>query len=354
MCVARGIKRCGRLGEGWDLDLEHQPPHLFVFLPFVARPQDIKMIAPKNVSFPSRGMKLAGHLYEPSNGAPYRRRAAIVVGHPFGGVKEQTAGLHAKQLAQAGFVALAFDAAYNGESEGEPRNLEDPFQRAEDFRNAVSYMSTLENIVDPLRIGVLGICASGGYVPFAAQSDPRMRAVATVSGVCFGDLTRNGNQGDTGGATTPEQLAGLLKMSADARTAAAKGDSPQRLQHLSDDREQLPKGHSPTGMVMEGFDYYKTPRGQHPRSTQHETVWGMGLRANYDSFAFNWLISPRPLLMIAGRNADTRYQSEKGVEQAREPKELFIVEGQTHIGLYDNTEGHMPKLVDFMGQALCG
>lgn len=311
------------------------------------------MTIPRNVTFDSRNIKLAGHLYEPPSGSPDRRKAAIVVGHPFGGVKEQTAGVHARQLAEAGFVSLAFDAAYNGESEGSPRNLEDPYQRAEDFRNAVSYLSTLEELVDPSRIGVLGICASGGYVPFAAQGDPRMRAVATVSAACFGDLTRNGNLGDPAAKVTPEQFAGLIEMSANARTLAAKGEEPQRIQHLPDDREQVPKDLSPTGMMPEAWDYYKTPRGKHLRSTQHEAVWGIGLRANYDSFAFNHLISPRPLLMIAGENADTRYQSKRGIANAKEPKELYIVPGQTHVGLYDNTSGHMPKLVDFMSKSLC-
>jgi fermentation-respiration switch protein FrsA (DUF1100 family) len=311
------------------------------------------MDSPQSVNFDSRGITLAGHLYTPPQTAPNRSKAGIVIGHPFGGVKEQTSGLHAKQLAEAGFVTLAFDAAYNGESGGSPRNLEDPFQRAEDFRNAVSYLTTLENIVDPERIGALGICASGGYVSFAAQSDTRMRAVATVSAACFGDITRNGNKGDHAAGMTPEQFAGLLKMSSDARTSVAAGEEPQRLQHLPDDRTKMPPGLSPTGMASEAWEYYKTPRGQHPRSTQHETIWGLGLRANYDSFAFNYLISPRPLLMIAGEDADTKYQSEGAIEKAKEPKELFIVPGQTHVGLYDHTNGHMPKLIDFMAEHLC-
>ncbi|KAK0388825.1 hypothetical protein NLU13_5068 [Sarocladium strictum] len=311
------------------------------------------MPTPRSVSFDSRGIQLFGHLYEPPTASADRRKAAIVVGHPFGGVKEQTAGLHARQLAQAGFVALAFDAAYNGESGGSPRNLEDPYQRADDLRNAVSYLSTLDGAVDPSRIGVLGICASGGYVPFAAQSDPRMRAVATVSAACFGDLTRNGNLSDPAAKVTPAQLAGLLEMSADARTQVARGGEVQRVQHLPDDEAQVPKDLSPTGMMREAWDYYKTPRGQHPMSTQHEAVLGIGLRANYDSFAFNHLISPRPLLMIVGENADTRYQSERAMEKAKEPKELYVVPGRTHVGLYDNTSGHMQKLVDFMAESLC-
>ena len=123
-----------------------------------------------NVSFKSNGLKLAGHFYPPDDYKEGEKPPAIVVSHPFGGVKEQTAGHYAKNLSEKGFITLAFDASYQGESEGEPRYLEDPFARVEDIKSAVSFLESLDE-VDEQGIGALGICASGGYVPFVAETE---------------------------------------------------------------------------------------------------------------------------------------------------------------------------------------
>jgi hypothetical protein len=302
----------------------------------------------QKVEFTSRGIKVVGDLYLPASGAADRKRAGVVVSHPMGGVKEQTAGLHAQKLAAEGFVALAFDAAYQGESGGEPRGLEDPSQRAEDVRCAVTYLSTRSE-VDPERIGALGLCASGGYVPFAAQTDVRIKSVATVSAADVGSLFREGVKG-TAMAIDRDTLQAVLTQAGEARIAEAKGDEVPMQPIVPDDPTDIPDG--TPALFSEGSDYYRTPRASHPRSTNRFPIRSYDNIVNYSSYAFVDLISPRPLLMIAGSDADTRYFSEEAIAKAQEPKELVIVDQKTHIALYDDLSVSFPKLVDFFTKSL--
>ncbi|KAF2457449.1 Alpha/Beta hydrolase protein [Lineolata rhizophorae] len=304
------------------------------------------MATVRKVTFPSNGIPIVGDLYLPPSGAPDRKRSAIVVSHPWTGVKEQTAGLHAQHLASAGFVALAFDAAYQGESGGEPRLLENPFQRAEDARAAVTFLSTLADEVDPERVGALGICALGGYVPFAAQTDTRMKAVATVSGACVGRLTREGLLPK--GGYPKEQFVAMLKSANALRVREARKEPQELLATLPDNPEDVPE--SAPDLFRDAAWYYRTDRARHPRAPNKYDARSADLLGNYDSYAFNDLISPRPLLMIAGTDADTLYFSEAAIEKAKEPKELFLVKGKRHVDLYDDLSETMPKLVDFFAK----
>ncbi|KFZ77034.1 DeoR faimly transcriptional regulator [Amycolatopsis sp. MJM2582] len=299
-----------------------------------------------NVTFPSAGLALAGLLFTPDDhtGAPL---PAVVVSHPGGGVKEQTASIYAERLAREGYATLVFDAAYQGDSEGLPRGLENPFQRAEDVRAAVTYLTTRDDI-DPARIGALGICASGGYVPFAAQTDHRIKAVATVSAVDIRSLLVEG----LGRTQGPEVLQAMLDQAGALRTAEARGEAPALQNWAPESPEGLEE--APT-LYREAQDYYRTPRGGHTNSTNEWPLRSIDQIAQYDSYAMIKLIAPRPLLMIIGSDADTGYFSREAIEKADEPKELFVIDGATHVALYDQDEHVTPavtKLTGFFGEHL--
>ena len=292
----------------------------------------------EKVSFVSRGIKVAGELYVPDD-ATVQKRAAVVVAHPMTGVKEQTASRYAAAIAEAGFYALAYDAAYQGESEGEPRFLEDPYQRAWDNSAAVDYLVT-RNEVDAERIGILGICGSGGYVSFAAQTDTRMKAVAILSAADIGSLYRDGMPV---GTTTREELKEQLKGVAEMRNAEARGEKAATNDFLPTNWEDLPASIT----WREGGEYYLTARGGHPRSCNKVVTRSLGLLANYDSFRYNDMIAPRAYLAVVGEKSSMRYFSEEAVKAAEEPKELYVVPGATHVKLYDDIEVAAKKLVEF-------
>jgi uncharacterized protein len=290
----------------------------------------------KNVTFPSAGVELAGHLYLPdgAEGA----RPAIVVGHPASGVKEQAAGLYARRLAERGFVALAFDAAFQGESEGLPRGLEDPAHRVEDLKAAVSFLSTRSE-VDPERIGALGICASGGYVIPAAATDHRIKAVATVSAADIGRQFREGADG----TQDPAVIQTMLDAAAAARTAAARGEDMSGFPIFPATGEDARAAGGQHG--FEGFEYYCTDRARHPRSAGEFTWDSVDRMVAFDPFRFIHLVAPRPLLMIVGTEAVTRHMTTEAYENAQEPRRLHWIDGATHVDLYDR-EQHVGPAID--------
>ena len=293
-----------------------------------------------DVSFDSAGIQIAGRLYTPddSHAGP---RPAIVVGHPGSGVKEQAAGLYARHLSGRGFVTMAFDAAYQGESGGTPRGLEDPAHRVEDIKAAVSFLTTRDE-VDPDRIGALGICASGGYCLTAAATDHRIKAVGTVSAV---DIARQFRTG-ADGTQDPSVFQGMLDAAAAARTAEARGEGVQTFKLFPDSEQEARQGGR---HVYEGWEYYCTPRAQHPRSAKFLTWSSIDHIAFFDAFRFAGLIGQRPLLMIAGREAVTSWMSVQAFQNVTGPKELHWIDGASHSDLYDKEQYVGPAVSKLAG-----
>lgn len=285
-------------------------------------------VTSQKVSFYNRmGVQIAGDLYLPENFDRTRKYAAIVSSHPFGGVKEQSGGLYAQTMAERGFVALAIDLSYNGESGGQPRHIATPEGYVEDLSAAVDFMGT-RPFVDRNRIGVIGICGSGCFAVSAAAVDPRIKAVATVSMYDMGRANRQG----LNDVMTLEQRKELLKHVGEQRWKEFEGAPAE---YVVGTPEKLTTETDAVG--REFFDYYRTPRGQHPSSTTATSLNSVPALMNFFPFANIELLSPRPVLFIAGEHAHSRYFSEDAYKLASEPKELYIVPNAGHVDLYDRT-----------------
>jgi fermentation-respiration switch protein FrsA (DUF1100 family) len=296
-----------------------------------------------NVTFKNNGIDMAGHLYLPKSFNAGRKHPAIISVHPGGGVKEQTAGLYAKRLAEQGFVTLAFDASHQGASGGLPRYLDDPMRRVADIYSAVDYLTSLR-YVDGGRIGALGICAGSGTAVKAASLERRIRAIATVSAVDVGAATRKGWDGK---ASVADQLA-MLDSVARQRSAEAAGATPAYVNYV-------PKVGDKTAPrdLQEAADYYLTPRGQHPNAPNKMLMSSLSALASFTGFDRVELLT-QPLLIVAGSEAGSLWHSQELHEKAKGPKELFIVKGATHMDLYDG-EGvnvAMAKLSPFFSSSL--
>ncbi|WP_064684300.1 alpha/beta hydrolase [Rhizobium bangladeshense] len=282
----------------------------------------------KKVSYVNRlGINLVADMYVPKTVDASQRHPALIVGHPYGGVKEQTSGLYAQTMAERGFITIAHDASYNGESGGQPHFISSPEAVVEDFSAGVDFLG-LDPRVDRNRIGIIGVCASGAFALAAAQIDPRMKAVATVS------------MYDMGGAKWAWKGE---EMKAEARIDMLAQIGEQRWAEAAGAQKQygaLPEILTPEtdAITREFFDYYRTPRGAHPRATTAMTVSGDPSYLHFRPFDHVDMISPRPVLLIAGENAHSRFFSEQAIKKAAEPKELFIVPGAGHVDLYDKAD----------------
>ncbi|WP_122421256.1 alpha/beta hydrolase [Pseudomonas viridiflava] len=307
--------------------------------PAVIGQPDTHDVAIERVTFPNRnnGSHIAANLFKPPKFDANKKYPAIVITHPIGGVKEQTAGLYALKLAQQGFITLAYDASYQGDSGGEPRLMELPTARVDDISSSIDFLSTL-SAVDADRIGSLGICGGGGYVLNAAQTEHRIKAVATVSAADIGDLRRNG----LANSRSYEERTKLLKDASAQRSREAHGE-PVRLTATVPESSKDFTSSTPI-MYREGYEYYRTARGQHPNAPGRSVF--SALPAQMAFFAFDQVetISPRPILMIAGGKADSLYFSENAYKKANEPKELFLVPEATHIDMYDKPQYVTPAV----------
>lgn len=270
---------------------------------------------------------LAAHLYAPANMNWSQKHRAVIIGHPFGAVKEQPSAVYAKELAGRGIVALAIDLSYGGESGGEPRLTVSPDAYVEDFSAAVDYLGT-RPWIERNAIGVLGICGSGGFSVCATSLDPRIKALVTVSMYDMGRATRQGLKD----AMTNAQKKALLEQVAEERYKEFMGQEP-RIRFGTP--EKLPANAS--DIAKEFYAYYRTDRGYHPRymGTRYTSIPAL---MNFYPFAQIADIAPRPVLFIAGENAHSLYFSEDAYKLAAEPKELYKVKGAGHVDLYDRKE----------------
>ena len=272
-------------------------------------------------------MKIAGNLFLPKGLDKNKKYPAIVVGHPMGAVKEQSANLYAQKMAEQGYITVSFDLSFWGGSEGQPRNSVSPDIYAEDYSAAVDYLDSLP-YVDRNNIGVIGICAGGGYAVSEAKIDTRMKAIATVSMVDMGAAARFSQE-----AGQQRQLLEKTAAQRDAEYAGAQriyvGGTPDTADEAKDP------------MSQEFYDFYRTSRGSVgdiKAHTTHPTMTSNVKFINFYPFQGIETIAPRPLLFIAGQKAVSVMFSQDAYTKAAEPKELYVVPGAGHVDLYDRTE----------------
>lgn len=289
-------------------------------------------VTTQKVTFKNQyNMNVVGNLFIPKTLNQNTRNPAIIVGHPMGAVKEQSSNLYAQKLADQGFVTLALDLPFWGESEGQPRNAVLPDVYSEAFSAAVDFLGT-RPFIDRERIGVLGICGSGSFVISAAKIDPRMKAIATVSMYDMGAANRNALKH----SLTLEQRKQIIKEAAEQRYVEFTGGETK---YTGGTVHELDENTHP--IQREFYDFYRTPRGEFtpegssPKLTTHPTLSSNTKFMNFYPFADIETISPRPMLFIAGEVAHSKEFSEEAYRLAGEPKELVIVPGAGHVDLYD-------------------
>ncbi len=294
-------------------------------------------------------MSVAGNLFMPKDLNINIKHPAIIVGHPMGAVKEQSANLYATKMAEQGFVTLSIDLSFWGESEGQPRQSVSPDIYAEDFSAAVDFLGT-RPFIDRNNIGVLGICGSGSFAISAAKIDPRLKAIATVSMYDMGSANRNA----LNHSLTLAQRKQIIAEAAEQRYIEFTGGETK---YTSGTVHEINQQSHP--IEREFYDFYRTPRGEFtpkessPLLTTHPTLTSNIKFMNFYPFNDIETISPRPMLFIAGENAHSKEFSENAYKRAAEPKELYIIPNAGHVDLYDRiTLIPFGKLTEFFSQHL--
>lgn len=279
-----------------------------------------------------QGNTIAANIHFPPAFNETQKYPTVVVAHPGGGVKEQTAGLYAANLAKQGFVTIAFDASYQGESTGLPRQLENPYIRTEDISAVIDYLTTL-NYVDQNRIGAMGICAGAGYAANAAINDRRIKALGTVSAVNIGSMFRNGWENTVKDA----DAIPYIQAGSDARTADVNSGNIATIPLAP-----LKEEDAPNEELRQAWEYYHTPRAEHLNSPGFATARSLTQIITYDAYNKAEAFLTQPLIAIAGSVAGSKWMSEDLVHRAGSAdKKLHIIEGSNHMELYD-----IPKYVD--------
>lgn len=279
-------------------------------------------------------MNIVGNLYLPKDMDKSKKHAAIIVGHPVGAVKEQSADLYAVKMAERGFVTMSVDLAFWGGSDGQPRNAVAPELYAETFSAAVDYLGT-GPFADREKIGAIGICGSGSFAISAAKIDPRLKAVATISMYDMGAANRNG----LNHSLTLAQRKQIIADAAEQRYVEFQGGATK---YTSGTVHEITEKSNP--IEREFYDFYRTPRGEFtpagssPLLTTHPTLSSNTKFMNFYPFNDIETISPRPLLFITGDQAHSKEFSEDAYKRAAEPKELYYVAGAGHVDLYDRVE----------------
>ncbi|WP_370865967.1 alpha/beta hydrolase [Chondromyces apiculatus] len=301
------------------------------------------------VTYKLNGLDIAANVYTPPNYDPAKRYAAIAVAHPNGGVKEQVAGLYAQHLAEQGYITIAADAAYQGASGGQPRNVDKPAYRIEDIHGMADYISRYPG-VDSARLGLFGICGGGGYSLKSAQTDKRFKSIATLSMFNSGRVRRNGYN-DSQLSTIQERL----QQASDARAQEVAGGEILYSGDANLTDEQIAK--LPFDLYRQGYEYYWKTHA-HAGSTFKYTTSSLLDLMSFDATDQLELLN-KPLLMIAGNKADSLYMTEDAFQKATgtKDKELFKIDGATHIETYwvpKYVDAAMSKLTEFFGKTLKG